>query len=67
MIISISWPELNIRIPHFFITLDRVCVYMCVCVWMGVCVCVDVNRSRVCVCYCFVWVCDYIFMRMKSF
>ena len=34
MIISIPWPELDIRIPHFFITLDRVyvCVWMCVCV-----------------------------------
>ena len=32
MIISIPWPELDIRIPHFFISLDR--VYVCMCVYV---------------------------------
>ena len=42
MIISIPWPELDIRIPHFFISLDRVFVCMCVCgCVLCVCLCID--------------------------
>ena len=36
--VSIPWPELDIRIPHFFSLPLIVCVCLWVCVWMEKCI-----------------------------